>query len=264
MEKVALLLLVACCSLVGFVNGDCACSQTYCTCSSQLPQPFRKQAVVNITYSSDMIQVVQSYGGMSINSFSYPNNDAATCVATEELGWCIVFFNLTTGNNWAVGSVVSTFAHDQEYYNVNQGLFKLHESDSAVVVPRPAIHASSADICSGLCGRTGCTCPAQSGCSCCPAGAAPSDSCVLLDGRRQILFLQASVQFGGQFWLLSTSQVQHPQVVCTLNSHQPGVVCLSLPGVSFGSSGISGAAYVVYIMHERPTPFYAGNFVLSE
>jgi len=265
---VFVLLFVLFCSIPCALSA-CTCGQyNECSCLTSLPYPFSQSATINITFYHGMLSFQQIFGYNTLNTFTFQGNyltpQGAVCVATQEVGWCVLLENFSNNGRYSSGTITSTFVKLGTVWTGNHGTFKI----SSTVTDDPPSGGNppppASQFCINQCPGAGsqeCNCRPGDGCYCCANW--QSNGCTQLAGVPMLQYLQSTVVFDGVVWFMSSSQVVNPEWICTVSSQVQGTLCLSFKDLDFTSNTISGNAEMVYATQHASNQTSLGFFRIT-
>jgi len=266
--KTFIILLVLSCCFIAHARGACTCSQyNECSCFTSLPYPFAQSATINITYFHGMLSFQQIFGKDTVNTFTFQGSNlspqGAVCVATQEVGWCVLLENFNNNGQYSSGTITSTLVKLGTVWTGNHGTFKIANTGSSVTSVRDG-PPPAAQLCNNQCNSQTsqeCNCKPGSGCYCCTNK--PINTCTQLAGIPMFQNLQSTVVFGGSIWFMASSQVANPESLCTVNAQVSGTLCLFFTNLNFGQSSISGNAYTVFTNQNSSNETSLGYFRIT-
>jgi len=215
-----------------------------------------------------MLSFQQIFGFNSVNTFSFSGDNlapqGAICVATEQVGWCVLLVNFTNNGYWSSGRMISTFVKDGTVWTGNHGDFKIVSSLNGVEARDGPVPPTQ--LCANQCGGGAseqCRCNPGSGCYCCTGNLSPISGCTQVTGMGITQYLQSTMVFNGIVWFIASSNVAIPESVCSVNAQMEGTLCLFFKNLSFSQGGISGYAYMVYTTQHSSNETNLGFFRIN-
>jgi len=260
---IVLKLLLCTLLLFTLVQADCVhyVDNTALCCTAGLDES--SQACIVVSVENAVLKFQQYYADALMNEMTFqihnPPLDGSNCVASEELGWCLLLTNFYTNSTMASGTLISTLS-DQQGNNIltnTQGSFHVNHHTSV----SPMVRMVVADPCSELCLQSGgCKCMQNTGCYCC-SNPTITHTCVQVGGVAEIRFLRSTLYVGGSLWLTSVSRGDIPQPVCAVNDSGKTLVCSYINDLEY-TRGIRGSTSSVIITEHTKEHIFSGDFII--